>query len=107
MRRASRAASEGQARLREARSAEKDSVARPALGYPKGRLWRVPDTPVARQALRNLLGVDLPTPRRAGFRQTPLNNATLRSRIRYYHRLPDFATFLEARGGISPRCSPS
>ena len=34
-----------------------------------------------------------------GFRETSLNNATLLSRIRYYHRLPDFATMLEARGG--------
>jgi predicted aminopeptidase len=35
----------------------------------------------------------------AGFRQTPLNNATLLSRIRYYHRLPDFQALLDARGG--------
>jgi predicted aminopeptidase len=35
----------------------------------------------------------------AGFRRTPLNNATLLSRIRYYHRLPDFQALLDARGG--------
>ena len=34
-----------------------------------------------------------------GFRETSLNNATLLSRIRYYHRLPDFARMLEERGG--------
>jgi len=34
-----------------------------------------------------------------GFRATPLNNATLLARIRYYHRLPDFQALLEARGG--------
>lgn len=34
-----------------------------------------------------------------GFRQTPLNNATLLARIRYYHRLPDFQALLDARGG--------
>jgi predicted aminopeptidase len=34
-----------------------------------------------------------------GFRDTPLNNATLLARIRYYHRLPDFAAYLEARDG--------
>ena len=34
-----------------------------------------------------------------GFRETSLNNATLLSRIRYYHRLPDFALMLEERGG--------
>jgi predicted aminopeptidase len=34
-----------------------------------------------------------------GFRETPLNNATLLARIRYYHRLPDFDALLEARGG--------
>jgi predicted aminopeptidase len=34
-----------------------------------------------------------------GFRQTPLNNATLLSRIRYYHRLPDFQALLDSRGG--------
>jgi predicted aminopeptidase len=31
------------------------------------------------------------------FRNTPLNNATLLARVRYYHRLPDFAALLEAR----------
>ncbi|HSM59778.1 MAG TPA: aminopeptidase [Longimicrobiales bacterium] len=35
----------------------------------------------------------------AGFRETPLNNATLLARIRYYHRLPDFDALLAARGG--------
>jgi predicted aminopeptidase len=35
----------------------------------------------------------------SGFRQTPLNNATLLSRIRYYHRLPDFDAYLQARDG--------
>ena len=34
-----------------------------------------------------------------GFRDTPLNNATLLMRVRYYHRLPDFAALLDARGG--------
>ena len=34
-----------------------------------------------------------------GFRDTPLNNATLLGRIRYYHRLPDFNAYLEARDG--------
>src|SRR5690606_20955710 len=32
-----------------------------------------------------------------GYRDTPLNNATLLGRIRYFHRLPDFAAYLEAR----------
>ncbi|HSG50187.1 MAG TPA: hypothetical protein VLA43_20340, partial [Longimicrobiales bacterium] len=31
----------------------------------------------------------------AAFRETPLNNATLLSRIRYYHRLDDFSGLLE------------
>lgn len=35
----------------------------------------------------------------AGFRQTPLNNATLLSRIRYYNRLPAFDAFLAGHGG--------
>jgi predicted aminopeptidase len=34
-----------------------------------------------------------------GFRDTPLNNATLLARIRYYHRLPDFEAYLAARDG--------
>jgi predicted aminopeptidase len=34
-----------------------------------------------------------------GFRRTPLNNATLLARMRYYHRLPDFQTLLDAHGG--------
>jgi predicted aminopeptidase len=34
-----------------------------------------------------------------GFRDTPLNNATLLARIRYYHRLPDFAAYLDERDG--------
>ncbi len=34
-----------------------------------------------------------------GFRDTPLNNATLLARIRYYHRLPDFERLLTADGG--------
>lgn len=33
------------------------------------------------------------------FRDTPLNNATLLSRVRYYERLGDFDAFLAARGG--------
>lgn len=33
------------------------------------------------------------------FESLPLNNATLLSRMRYYHRLPDFAAFLEANAG--------
>jgi len=33
------------------------------------------------------------------FRDTPLNNATLLARMRYYHRLPDFEAYLEARDG--------
>jgi predicted aminopeptidase len=34
-----------------------------------------------------------------GFRNTPLNNATLLARIRYYHRLPDFQALLDAHDG--------
>ena len=34
-----------------------------------------------------------------GFRQTPLNNATLLSRIRYYNGLPGFDALLEEHGG--------
>ena len=33
-----------------------------------------------------------------GFRNTPLNNATLLARIRYFHRLPDFEALMEAQG---------
>lgn len=35
----------------------------------------------------------------SGFRNTPLNNATLLARIRYYHRLPDFQAYLDGHGG--------
>ena len=35
-----------------------------------------------------------------GFRSTPLNNATLLARMRYYHRLPDFQALLEREGGL-------
>ncbi len=35
----------------------------------------------------------------AGFARQPLNNATLLSRMRYYHRLPDFQSLLEAHDG--------
>ncbi len=35
----------------------------------------------------------------AGFRQTPLNNATLLSRVRYYDRLARFDAFLETHDG--------
>jgi predicted aminopeptidase len=35
----------------------------------------------------------------AGFRDTPLNNATLLSRIRYYNRLADFDAFLQSHEG--------
>lgn len=35
----------------------------------------------------------------AGFRGTPLNNATLLGRIFYYHRLPDFQALLDGHGG--------
>jgi predicted aminopeptidase len=34
-----------------------------------------------------------------GFRNTPLNNATLMSRIRYYNKLPAFDAFLASHGG--------
>ena len=33
------------------------------------------------------------------FLSLPLNNATLLSRMRYYHRLPDFQDFMESLGG--------
>lgn len=35
----------------------------------------------------------------AGFRNTPINNATLMGRVFYYNRLPDFAALLEQHGG--------
>lgn len=35
----------------------------------------------------------------AGFVDTPLNNATLLARMRYYHRLPDFQALLDEHGG--------
>jgi predicted aminopeptidase len=35
----------------------------------------------------------------ASFRETPLNNATLLSRIRYYNRLADFDAFLASHDG--------
>ncbi len=35
----------------------------------------------------------------SGFESTPLNNATLLSRMRYYHRLGDFETHLEQSSG--------
>ena len=35
----------------------------------------------------------------SGFETTPLNNATLLSRMRYYHRLPDFETHLGLSDG--------
>ncbi|MEX2048020.1 MAG: aminopeptidase [Gemmatimonadota bacterium] len=35
----------------------------------------------------------------AGFRTTPLNNATLLARIRYYNRMSDFDALLEQHGG--------
>ena len=34
-----------------------------------------------------------------GFVTTPLNNATLLSRMRYYHRLPDFQALVDQSGG--------
>ena len=34
------------------------------------------------------------------FLVTPLNNATLMARMRYYHRLPDFQALLEETGGL-------
>jgi len=36
------------------------------------------------------------------YRRTPLNNATLLARMRYYHRLGDFHAYLEARPGGLP-----
>lgn len=38
----------------------------------------------------------------AGFETTPLNNATLLSRMRYYHRLPDFEALLDRSNGSLP-----
>ncbi|HSH74136.1 MAG TPA: aminopeptidase [Longimicrobiales bacterium] len=38
----------------------------------------------------------------SSFRTTPLNNATLLSRIRYYNRLSDFGALLERHGGSLP-----
>lgn len=35
----------------------------------------------------------------AGFEALPLNNATLLSRMRYYHRLPDFEAYLDVNSG--------
>lgn len=39
----------------------------------------------------------------AGFRRDPLNNATLLSRYRYYHRLHDFDALVALYGGDLPR----
>lgn len=39
------------------------------------------------------------SPRVRRFLERPLNNAVLLSRIRYYHRLPDFQAYLEEFGG--------
>jgi len=36
----------------------------------------------------------------SSFTRLPLNNATLLSRVRYYHRLPGFQALLQARGGL-------
>ncbi|MFQ5536970.1 MAG: aminopeptidase [Gemmatimonadota bacterium] len=36
----------------------------------------------------------------AGFRRTPLNNATLLARMRYFHRLPGFQALLEREGDL-------
>ncbi|HSG46748.1 MAG TPA: aminopeptidase, partial [Longimicrobiales bacterium] len=36
----------------------------------------------------------------ASFADLPLNNATLLSRVRYYHRLPDFQALLESSDGL-------
>lgn len=38
----------------------------------------------------------------SGFESLPLNNATLLSRMRYYHRLPDFDAHRAATGGSLP-----
>ncbi len=35
-----------------------------------------------------------------GFLDRPLNNAVLLGQMRYYHRLPDFAAYLEAHGSL-------
>ena len=35
----------------------------------------------------------------SSFTASPLNNATLLSRMAYYHRLPDFQAHLDAHGG--------
>ena len=36
------------------------------------------------------------------FLSVELNNATVLARLRYYHRLPDFQTLIDAEGGLSP-----
>lgn len=53
----------------------------------------------ARQRFRNEVQPTLRSGATWGFLTTPLNNATLLSRMVYYHRLPDFARFQEGIGG--------
>ena len=58
--------------------------------------------PVIAEALRDFddrVAPELEALTFAGFRNQPVNNATLLSRIRYYNRLADFDAFLASHDG--------
>lgn len=54
----------------------------------------------AQERFRSEVAPDLESLTFSSFTRLPLNNATLLSRVRYYHRLPDFEALREARGGL-------
>jgi predicted aminopeptidase len=54
----------------------------------------------AQERFRTEVAPELESLTFSSFTRLPLNNATLLSRVRYYHRLPEFQSFLVARGGL-------
>jgi len=71
----------------------------PALSREEKVARRAEVFAAARERFRDEVRPRLRSYSFASFVETPLNNATLLSRMRYYHRLPDFDAFLRARKG--------
>jgi predicted aminopeptidase len=71
----------------------------PALGYWEKVGRREPVFAAALERFDREVAPELEAFTFAGFRDTPLNNATLLSRIRYYNKLRAFDAFLAAHGG--------
>ena len=83
-------------------AADSTDIANELIEFANDKLATGIDPTVIAEALRDFderVAPELEALTFSGFRNQPVNNATLLSRIRYYKRLPDFGAFLARHDG--------